>query len=164
MINQDGHVPVGDQVIGACPPDAIRVYEYGAFTVASGMAVSITRSCTERANDLFEELPPPSDRAAVIVTEDGAPIAPTLAVNEVTVDPCGTTTLGSTETHAAEELSEIVTPPAGAGPDSPTVQTACVPELRVDGVQLRLATLSGARRVTVAVEETEPNVAVINAI
>jgi hypothetical protein len=71
--------------------------------------------------------------------------------------------LAGTIASRLEEVRPTTTPPVEAGPESLTVQIDRVPSGTVEGAQLRLVSVSGARSETVAVDDAVPIEAVITA-
>ena len=106
---------------------------------------------------------PPSGRTAVTVAAGVPDTTPAVAVIEAEVADSGITTLFGVLSQEAADCSETRAPPAGAGPESATVQVASVPDTRIAGLQVRPVRASGAWSVTVAVEEAEPTLAVSTA-
>ena len=128
--------------------------------VASDKMVMIARLRPEKVKDLAGVVL--LDARVALTVAVGVPVTmPAAAEKEDDVVDSATSALSGTLSHEAEESSETLAPPEGAGWESAIVHVDCVPETIVAGLQTRFAIVNGACSVTVPVEEAEPKLAVI---
>ena len=132
--SQDGKEPAGAQVSEALDPLTVIGCRYGVLTTAFASVVLTVNGRTDKAKVRDPDM---EGSEAVRVTEAGLAMVAATAVKVADGAPDGTVTVEGTETAGPSDRSEMVTPDAGAGAESATVQIDCAPEATFDGAQLK---------------------------